>query len=160
MRFYKTDSITLFQKEDRMTDQEIRDEAVWGFMQKRLGYTDQELLTFRNNPRNHRLIGKAGDLVGKTVIFEVVESRGCNIEHHVGEQFFFSAEGYMLAHKGPKKVCPYIMPAMARLMWVIQERIYEGLDPRPYFYKAHCDDVGIECGGWGNIVIEAKIVNR
>jgi uncharacterized repeat protein (TIGR04076 family) len=89
-----------------------------------------------------------------------VESHGCNIEHKVGDQFLFAAEGYMLAHKGPKKVCPYIMPAISRMMWVIQERIYEGLDPRPYFSRGHCEDVGINCGGWGRVVVEAKIMAR
>jgi len=66
----------------------------------------------------------------------------------------------MLAHKGPKKVCPYIMPSMARLMAVIQERMYEGLDPQPFFYRAHCEDVGLKCGGWGQVLIEVKIADR
>jgi uncharacterized repeat protein (TIGR04076 family) len=143
-----------------MKDQAITDEAVWKFMQQRLGYSDEELEQFKGSPRNHKILRKAGDMGNKTVVFEVVESHGCNIQHHVGEKFFFSAEGYMLAHKGPKKICPYIMPAMSRLMWIIQERIYEGLDPHPYFYRAHCEDVGLDCGGWGRVVIEPKIVNR
>jgi uncharacterized repeat protein (TIGR04076 family) len=90
----------------------------------------------------------------------VIESRNCNIEHNVGDKFYFAPEGYMLAHKGPKKVCPFIMTAMARIVFVIEERIYEGLDPQPLFYRAHCDDVGFECGGWGQILIETKIVDR
>jgi uncharacterized repeat protein (TIGR04076 family) len=129
-------------------------------VQERLGYSDDELEQFRKNPRNQKIMEKSGDLLSKTVIFEVVESSGCNIEHKKGDQFIFSAEGYMLAHKCPKKICPYIMPAMSRLMWVIQERIYEGLDPRPYFYMGQCEDVGLECGGWGRVLIEAKIVDR
>ncbi len=143
-----------------MTKDKQTENAIWRFMQQRLGYSDAELETFRNTPRNRKIMEKAGDLVNKTVIFEVIESHGCNIEHKVGDQFLFSAEGYMLAHKCPKKICPYILPPMTRLMWVIQERIYEGLDPRPYFYRAHCEDVGIECGGWGKVLIEAKIINR
>lgn len=143
-----------------MTEDKKAENALWQFMQQRLGYSDAELNTFRSMPRNRKIMEKAGDLANKTVIFEVMESHGCNIEHKAGDQFIFSAEGYMLAHKCPKKICPYILPAMSRLMWVIQERIYEGLDPRPYFYRAHCEDVGIECGGWGKVLIEAKIVNR
>ena len=135
-------------------------ESLWKFMQQRLGYSDDELEKFKNDPRNIMIMNRSKDLLGKTVIFEVVESHGCNIEHKVGEKFLFSAEGYMLAHKGPKKICPYVMPAMARMMWVIQERIYEGLDPKPHFYRGQCEDVGISCGGWGRIVIEAKVVDR
>jgi uncharacterized repeat protein (TIGR04076 family) len=129
-------------------------------MQQRLGYNDEELEIFRNNPRNIKIMQRSGDLLSKTVVFEVIESHGCNIEHKTGDRFFFSAEGYMLAHKGPKKVCPFIVPAMARLLYVIQERIYEGLDPLPYFNRAHCEDTGLRCGGWGQILIETKIMDR
>ena len=99
-------------------------------------------------------------LNGSRADLDKCESHGCNIEHKAGDRFVFSAEGYMLAHKCPKKICPYILPAMSRMMWIIQERIYEGLDPLPYFHRAHCQDVGIECGGWGKILIEARIENR
>ena len=143
-----------------MTQTDQTDDTVWRAMQQHLGYSDEELEVFKGDPRNQNIMARAADLLGKTVIFEVVESHGCNIEHKVGDRFLFAAEGFMLAHKGPKKVCPYLMPAMARLMWVIQERIYEGLDPRPFFYRAHCEDVGIGCGGWGQVTIEAKIVDR
>ena len=143
-----------------MADNNPIDENVWRFMQQRLGYTEAELQKFKNDPRNRKVMEASAELLGKTVVFEVVESHGCNIEHKVGDRFYFSAEGYMLAHKGPKKVCPYILPAMSRLMWIIQERIYEGLDPHPMFHRAQCEDVGIECGGWGRIVIEPKIVDR
>jgi uncharacterized repeat protein (TIGR04076 family) len=134
--------------------------GIWRLMQQRLGYTDAELELFMNDPRNRKIMERAADLLGKTVEFTVVQSHGCNIEHKVGDKILFAAEGYMLAHKGPKKVCPYILPPMARMMWVIQERIYEGLDPKPYFYRGHCEDVGIDCGGWGRVVFEAKIVDR
>ena len=145
---------------NQMTEQKQAEEAIWRFMQKRLGYSDAELEIFKSTPRNLKILERANDLVNKTVIFEVIESHGCNIEHKVGDRFFFSAEGYMLAHKCPKKICPYILPAMSRLMWIIQERIYEQLDPLPFFHRAHCQDVGIECGGWGKILIEARIENR
>jgi len=135
-------------------------EAVWGIMKDKLGYTEEESKKFENNPRNVKVMKAAEALMNKTIIFEVVKSHGCNIEHKVGDKFYFSAEGYMLAHKGPKKVCPFILPAMARLVWVVQERLYEGLDPQPSFSFSHCEDVGIDCGGWGRVVIEAKVIDR
>jgi len=79
------------------------------------------------------------------------------LEHKVGECFYFNAEGYLRAHKGPEKICPFLMPVMTRMMWLIQERIYEGLDPRPTFYIGDCDDVGYHCGGFGKVVLETKI---
>ncbi len=88
-----------------MTEQKQTEDAIWRFMQKRLGYSDAELETFKSTPRNLKIMERANDLVNKTVIFEVIESHGCNIGHKVGDQFIFSAEGYMLAHKCPKKIC-------------------------------------------------------
>ena len=90
-----------------MADQNQTEDAVWRFMQERLGYSDDELNRFRQDSRNRKIMERSGDLLSKTVIFEVVESHGCNIEHKKGDQFLFSAEGYMLAHKCPKKICPY-----------------------------------------------------
>ena len=136
------------------------DENVWKYFQSHLGYSDEEMKTFKHDPRWSKILEKSDNLLKKTIVFEVYKSHGCNVDHKVGDRFFFNPEGYMLAHKGPKKVCPYLMPAMARLMFVIQERMYEGLDPRPLFYRCHCDDVGLKCGGWGQVVIEAKIVDR
>jgi len=136
------------------------DEAAWKFMKQRLGYNDEEFEKFRNDPRNEKILRRAALLSNKTVVFEVVKSHGCNIEHKPGDKFHFSAEGYMLAHKGPKKVCPFILAPMARLVWIVQERLYEDLDPQPTFGVAHCEDVGIDCGGWGRVVFETKVIDR
>ncbi len=132
----------------------------WGMMQAHLGYSDEELEKFKNDERNKKIFEKQEELIDKTIIFEVVESHGCNVNHKVGDKFLFSAVGFMLAHKGPERICPYIMPPMIRMMAVIQERIYEGLDPRPLFSCGQCDDVGIDCGGWGRVIVEPRIVLR
>jgi len=135
------------------------DESVWLAMQGRLGLTDDQLETLKKRPAWHKILrtDTIEKVVRTNVVFEVVESHSCNIGHKVGDRFFFNAEGYMLAHKGPEKVCPFIMPVMTRMMWLVQERIYEGLDPRPTFYFGDCDDVGLECGGLGKLRLETKI---
>ena len=84
---------------------------------------------------------------------------GTFVAPEVGDQFLFNAEGYMLAHKCPEKICPFIMPVMTRMMWLVMERTYEGLDPRPTFYFGDCDDVGVECGGLGQVGLETTIVD-
>jgi hypothetical protein len=53
-------------------------EEVWKFMQHHLGYTDEELENFRNNPKNVDIVSKAPALMKKTIIAEVVASKGCN----------------------------------------------------------------------------------
>ena len=50
----------------------------WQMMQKRLGYTDDEMKLFRDNPRNEDILSKVPGLMNKTIIAEVVESHGCD----------------------------------------------------------------------------------
>jgi uncharacterized repeat protein (TIGR04076 family) len=135
------------------------DESVWLAVQERLGLTDDQLEAMKKRPAWRKVMRSTviHDLVRTNVVFEVVESHSCNIGHQVGDRFLFNGEGYMLAHEGPEKVCPFIMPVMTRMMWLIQERIYEGLDPRPTFYFGDCDDVGFDCGGLGKVRLETKI---
>lgn len=131
------------------------DEAILLAVKERVGYTDDQFEMFRKHAFPYKILQtKAIENVLRTnVMFEVVESRNCNIQHKVGDQFYFNAEGYMLAHKCPEKICPFLMPVFARMMWLVMERCYEGLDPRPTFYFGDCDDVGVECGGMGKVVL-------
>jgi len=142
-----------------MADNEQLNESIWLAAQARLGLTDEQLEEMKRRPAWRKIFRPTviNDLLRTSVSFEVVEAHSCNIGHAVGERFLFSAEGYMLAHKCPEKVCPFLMPVMTRMMWLVQERIYEGLDPRPTFYFGDCDDVGFNCGGLGNVRLETKI---
>ena len=137
------------------------DESLWKAVQERVGYTDAQLEIFKKRAFSRKILKAEtiAKLLSTNVIFEVVESRSCNVGHVVGDQFFFNAEGYMLAHKCPEKICPFLMPVMTRMMWLVMERCYEGLDPRPTFPFGDCDDVGVECGGMGKVRLETKIAS-
>ena len=136
------------------------DEAIFLAVQKRVGYTDEQLQIFKSHAFPHKILQTKviEDLLLTTVIFEVVESHNCNIQHKVGDKFYFNTEGYMITNKCPDRICPFIMPYFSRMMWLIMERIYEGQDPLPTFTFGHCDDVGVECGGMGKIRVEIKTV--
>jgi len=69
------------------------EEDIWKFIQQHLGYTDEELELFRNNPKNVDIISKAPSLMKKTIIAEVVTSHGCNSQHRVGDKFYFDGAG-------------------------------------------------------------------
>ena len=137
------------------------DEGILKAVQQRVGYTDAQLEIFKKHPFANKILKPDAiqRVLTTNVVFEVVESHSCNIGHKVGDRFFFNAEGYMLAHKCPEKICPFIMPVMTRMMWLVMERCYEGLDPRPTFYFGDCDDVGVECGGMGKVRLETKIAS-
>ena len=135
------------------------DEAIFLAVKERVGYTDEQFDIFKKHAFPHKVLQTKviEDLLRTTVIFEVVESNNCNIQHKIGDKFYFNAEGYMITQKCPDKICPFIMPYFSRMMWLIMDRIYEGLDPMPNFPFGDCEDVGVECGGMGKIRVQIKI---
>jgi len=141
-----------------MENQDKVDEGIWLAVQERVGYTDAEMKLFKKHPFSHKILTNKAitDVIRTNVIFEVVQARNCNVGHKAGDKFYFNGEGYMITRKCPDKICPFLMPFMSRMMWLIMERLYEGLDPKPTFPFGHCDDVGVECGGMGHVLLEVK----
>ena len=133
----------------------------WTAIKKHLGYTDNEMERFRANPRNADVLSKAPELLDKTIIIEVVESHGCNSQHKVGDKLYFDGAGNLLTKRCPKKVCIYALNAATGLIFTANELLYAGVDPNEMrFKRAGCFDVGVECGGWGRVVLEIKVVDR
>jgi uncharacterized repeat protein (TIGR04076 family) len=137
------------------------DESVWTFMQAHLGYNEDEMQVFRKNPRNADVLSKALALMEKTIVFEVIKSHGCNSRHQVGDKFYFDGAGNLITKLNPRKICVYALSAMAKLVYGANELFYAGVDPNELrFKRIGCFDVGVQCGGWGNIVMEIKVVDR
>ena len=143
----------------------LRDKAwdvvKWKLMKSHLGYTDEEMKLFRENPRNEEVLSKAPELVEKTIILEVVASHGCNSQHRVGDKLYFDGAGNLLTKRCPPKVCVYAMNAATPLIYACNELFHAGVDPnRMKFRRAACMDVGVQCGGWGRIVLELGVQDR
>ncbi len=137
------------------------DERMWRIIQKRLGYSDEEMKEFRQDPRNEDVLTKTAALMNKTIVLEVVESRGCNSRHEVGTKFYFDGVGNLLTERCPKKVCAYSLNSALMMVFAANEMIYAGVDPNEIrFKRASCFDVGLECGGWGRIVLELRVEDR
>jgi len=137
------------------------DENVWQFMQKHLGYSEEEMKKFRENARNVRVLAKAPELMNKTIVVEVVESKNCNSQHKIGDRFIFDGAGNLLTKKSPKRICIYALAQLPQLIFAANELIYAGIDPNEMLFKrAGCFDVGVDCGGWGHIVMEIKVEKR
>ncbi len=143
----------------------IRDKAwdliKWRVMKERLGYTDEEMKIFRDNPRNEDVISKAPDLLNKTIVVEVVAVHGCNSQHRIGDKFYFDGAGNLLTKQCPKKICVYALSASASMIFTAGELFLAGVDPNHMrFRRAGCFDVGVQCGGWGRIVLELSVKDR
>lgn len=133
----------------------------WNFIKKHLGYTDEEIKHFRKNPRNEDVLSKAPELLKKTIIVEVIDSHGCNSQHEAGDKFYFDGAGNLLTKLCPKRICIYALNAITAQVFTANELLYAGVDPNEMrFKRAACFDVGLECGGWGRIVMEIKVEDR
>jgi uncharacterized repeat protein (TIGR04076 family) len=136
-------------------------EEIWSMMKERLGYTDEELELFKGDPRNPRVLATGMEMAKKTIVFEVVESHGCNSQHRVGTRFFFTGDGNLITKMSPSRVCAFVMPVMSQAIFAIHELWYAGVSPNELrFRRGGCFDVGIRCGGWGHVVLEAKVMDR
>ncbi len=137
------------------------DENVWNFIQKHLGYTDEEMIKFKEDPRNTDVLSKGLILMDKIILLEVVESHGCNSNHKVGDKFYFDGAGNLLTELCPKRVCGYSLNSALMMVFSANELIYAGVDPNQIrFKRAGCFDVGLECGGWGRIVLELRVEDK
>ena len=143
----------------------IRDAAwnivKWKAMKSHLGYTDEEMKAFRENPRNEDVLDKAPALRDKTIVLTVVASQGCNSRHKVGDKLYFDGAGNLLTKHCPSKVCIYALNAATGMIFASNELFYAGVDPNEMrFRRAACFDVGVQCGGWGRIVLELAVEDR
>jgi len=137
------------------------DESVWSFFQKHLGYTDEEMVKFKEDPRNEDILSKGVGLMNKTFVIEVVESRGCNSGHKVGEKFYLDGAGNLISKLCPKRMCIFAVSAVPPGIHAATELFYAGADPNEMrFKRVGCSDVGLECGGWGHISMEIRMEDR
>ena len=137
------------------------DQSTWDFFQKHIGYSDEEMKAFREDPRNSDVISKAPALMNKSIVIEVVESQGCNSRHQAGDKFFFDGAGNPITTLNPGRICIYALTSMASLIFSANELFYAGIDPNEMrFKRAGCFDVGLQCGGWGRVVMEISVEDR
>lgn len=131
------------------------------FIQKHLGYTDEEMKLWLENPRNQEAILKAPALLNKTIVIKVVDAHGCSSLHKPGQEFYFDGAGNLLTKINPKRICIYALSQMERLIFAAQELFYAGIDPNEMRIKhSGCFDVGLKCGGWGRIIFKIEFMDR
>ncbi len=133
----------------------------WKFVKNRLGFTNEKMKKFRENPRNENVLSKSPELLNKTIIVEIIDSHGCNSLHLVGDKIYFDAVGNLLTKLCPKKICIHALHAITPQVFAANELLYAGVDPNEMqFKRAACFDVGLECGGIGRIAMEVKVIDK
>jgi uncharacterized repeat protein (TIGR04076 family) len=136
-------------------------ENPWGFLQKALGYSDEEMELFLADPRNREVLEKGAGLFNKTIVVEVKESHGCFLGHKAGDKLYFDGGGAVITSRCPKKICTLALSALAPQLFAVAELYYAGIDPNDMrFSRVGCPDVGLACGGWGHVVMELSVTDR
>ncbi len=129
----------------------------WGAVQKHFGYSDEELERFKSDPRNIEVILKAPEFKNTTIVAEVVQAHGCNSGHRVGDRFYLDGAGNLIAERCPAKMCIYAVSALQNAVFAMGELLLAGVAPNELrFNRTGCFDVGVQCGGWGRIVLEVR----
>jgi len=137
------------------------DKLKWSLIKRHLGYSNDEMELFKANPKNEEVIDKGKELLAKEIIVEVVSSKGCNSHHEEGDKITFDGAGNLLAEKSPAKICIFALNAITPLIYAANELFYAGVDPNTMrFKRASCIDVGVQCGGWGQISLEISMTDK
>jgi uncharacterized repeat protein (TIGR04076 family) len=134
-------------------------EVLWSKLQKRLGYTDEQITRMREDPRWRKMVEDTPEFMTHKIVVEVIESNGCHAKHKVGDRIVLDANGCLIADESPKKVCLYALAPLVTIVAATYERLtgklpLDGL----LFDRATCLDVGPDCGGWGQILMKATVV--
>jgi uncharacterized repeat protein (TIGR04076 family) len=133
-------------------------DELWPVIQKHFGYNDHQMELFKKDPRNIDVLMKAPQLMNLTIVAEVVEAHGCNSQHAPGDRFLMDGAGNLLSSKCPKRMCIYAIGALQPAVFAVTELVFAGVNPREIrFKRAACFDVGLECGGWGRVVMEVRV---
>jgi len=136
-------------------------EAFLEILKKRLCLPEREFGELEKNPRFQRLFENAIKASRYTIVAEVVSSRSCHSGHVVGQRFYFDSAGNLLTKHAPPRVCAFIFPNLVPLINVFFENLMNGRDPNEViFNRTGCFDVGVNCGGWGHIILEVNAIPR
>ena len=134
------------------------DESAVAALQHMLGYTDEEFEKWKADPRNMRLAGSLMEIAKYRMVVEVVKSHGCALGHKAGDKFYFSGNGALLCGEGPSHICTGALAPVMPYTYKIVDKVGVGQDPvQNTFSRVSCIDVGLENGGWGEILMEIRI---
>jgi uncharacterized repeat protein (TIGR04076 family) len=133
-------------------------EEIWKRFQKHMGYTDEEMVVFRSDPERVKMATETPEFVKCRVIAEVIESHGCHSQHKVGDRFVLTPSGQLIIEDCPDKICVSAIAEVGKVLPAIAERLVSKSDPNfERFNIVHCPDVGLDKGGWGNILMKVYV---
>ncbi len=129
-------------------------------LKQQLGYNDAQWEMWKSNSKNLKIAEAMAESQKYRVVAEVINSQNCGVGYKVGDRLIFSGDGCYLAKEPSGPVClAALAPLIPMVNTVVTDNILAGIDPQkpPLWDAIHCYDVGVEKGGWGEIVMKIKI---
>lgn len=88
----------------------------------------------------------------------MTDSYGCAAGHKVGDKIVFDGSGCLLCKESPEKICFGLLSPINQFVGSVVDKISLGEDAtKMAFNKVHCLDVGLDKGGWGEVVVEVRV---
>ena len=136
----------------------VKQEVLEG-IREQLGYNDAEWEMWLGDPKNLEIAESAEEFHKWLLIAEVIKSRGCGNGHKVGDRFIFNGNGALVGKEPPGPVCMAALGPILPKMNAIWSGLAAGLEPRKtlLFNKVRCLDIGVENGGWGEVLMQLKL---
>ena len=130
---------------------------------KKVGYSSDEIELFYqegHRVRHVRRLAAAAPLY--TIEAEVVSSRHCNSGHVKGQKLILDIDGNFITKLCPSRICVYLVSQLVIPVALINERLSEGHDPKDFHFMrtVRCLDTGVECLGYGEVMVEISAVPR
>ena len=136
-----------------------REDMLEGLRQQ-LGYDSIQWKLWKKNPKNLKTAEALAKCQEFRIVAEVTQSQNCGVGHKVGDKFIFTGDGCFVTKEPPGPVClSALAPLIPMLNTVVPDNIMAGIDPQspPLWDTIHCNDVGVENGGWGEIIMKIWI---
>ena len=128
-------------------------------IQQHLGYSDQEMGRFKDNPNlvKMAMFFASPEVRSKTLVFEVVKSHGCSEGMKVGDKLYFKGCGLLDVQRS-SPWCAFALSHISTFAYTAQNLILQGVDPnKVYSAYSSCLDCGSEFGV-GQVAIKAYII--
>jgi uncharacterized repeat protein (TIGR04076 family) len=130
---------------------------------ERVEYTESEVEKFQeggHRTRHVRRLSQATSLY--SIEATVVRAKNCNSGHAVGQKLILDVDGNFISKLCPKRMCVYLVSQLTIPVALINERLSEELQPNDFHFMRYvkCPDAGIECYGYGEVMVQVKVVPR
>lgn len=128
-----------------------------------VGYTEDETQLFLEGGNRSRFVKGLLEAAALYLIeVEVVNAKNCASRYKVGDKFILDIAGNFISKYCPERMCIYLISQLGIPVALINERLSEGLDPNDFTFmkQVKCLDAGVECEGYGEVMLRVKVVDR